>query len=271
MELMKKFRIQDMTWVEIEAIAHNEKPVVMVPIGTTEAQGRHLPMGYDHLVAEALADSVAQYSNAIVAPTICYGYSELFRDFPGTITLQPETLENLIFDVTDSLINNGFTHLLFLDNHEPNEAILNHALQRIRKKHGLVFPSISPTDLARHFGRALFSNPENVLMHGNEPSTSLCMALFPDNVRLDLAEKAPVQGNTQKLTDSVFFASYDEIVFEGVKIPLSSRAVDSSRIAAYGYPESYSADIGAQMMKLMTDFLSRFVNEYLLMNNCLGA
>lgn len=264
---MNKIKLADMTWVEIKELVETRHPCVIVPVGTTEAQGQHMPMGYDHFVAEEVSVKAAERCNAVVAPTMCYGYSELFREFPGTLTLEPETLQNLLYDVTASLIRSGFTHVVFMNNHDPNTPILGHAMQRIRKEFGYLMPAIWPTALARHFAQELFPEPSKVLVHGNEPGTSLCMALFPEKVRLDLAEDIPV-GN--KLGD-IPYDSFTNFLHEGQKLPAFSRASDISKTGALGYPNAYDPAIGAKIIDKMADFTASFIEKFLAADNKLGT
>lgn len=264
---MKKVCMAHMTWVEIRDLIKEKHPAVIVPIGTTETQGRHNPTGYDHIVAEHVARKAAEKCNAVVAPTINFGYSELFYEFPGTITLQPETLQNLIYDVTTSLIRMGFDHVVFMNNHDPNQPILGHTMQRIRKEFGLAMPSLWPTNMARTFGQELFPDAKRVLIHGNEPSTSLCMTICPENVRMDLAVESPT---TYGALGSIPFAASQALMFRGMRVPFFARVSDVSETGGYGNPNAADAKIGQEIVDRMVDYTAAFVDEFLKCDNRLG-
>ena len=264
---MKKVCMADMTWVEIRDLIAEKKPAVIVPLGTTETQGQHNPTGYDFFVAEAVAKMAAEKCNAVVAPTLCYGYSELFYKFPGTITLEPETLQNLLFDVTASLIRTGFDHIVYMNNHDPNQPILEHAMARIRKQYGLVVPSLWPTNMARIFGQQLFPEASRVLIHGNEPSTSLCLALCPEKVRMDLAVESPTDYGA---LGTLPFGSSKTLIFKGLKVPIFTRVSDVSQTGGYGNPNAGDAKIGQEILNQMADFTAEFVTEFLTVDNHLG-
>jgi len=257
----------DMTWVEVKEIIETKHPAVIVPIGTTETQGRHNPTGYDHFVAEHVAKKVAEKCNAVVAPTINFGYSELFYEFPGTITLRPETLQNLIYDVTTSLIRMGFKHIVYMNNHDPNTPILNHAIQRIRKEFGLVLPSLWPTMMARTFGQEIFPDAKRVLIHGNEPSTSLMMAICPEKVRMDLAVESPT---TYGSLGSIPFAASQALMFKGMKVPFFARVSDVSETGGYGNPNVADGKLGQAVIDKMVDYSAEFIEEFLKCDNELG-
>ncbi|MCI8512090.1 MAG: creatininase family protein [Lachnospiraceae bacterium] len=186
---------------------------------------------------------------------------------PRTITLRPETLQNLIYDVTASLIRMGFTHVVFMNNHDPNQLILNHVLQCIRKDFGLVMPSLWPTNMAHSFGQELFADAKRVLIHRNEPSTSLMLALCPEKVRMDLAAESP--RDYGKLGE-IPYGSSQRLVFRGIKVPLFARVSDVFQTGGYGKPKAASAEIGREILARMAEYTSAFIEEFLKTDNALG-
>src|SRR5215210_1776093 len=103
--------LQRLSWTELaEAVA--ERPVILLPIGTLEQHGPHMPIGNDNMVAEFVARRTAEQTNALVAPTINYGCSAVFRNFTGTVSIQPETLAAMLRDVCRSLIGQGLDRIV---------------------------------------------------------------------------------------------------------------------------------------------------------------
>jgi len=84
-----------MTRKQAEA-ARDSGAVVLIPVGTLEQNGSVCPLGTDTLAAEEIARRVAQKTEAVVAPTIAYGYSPQFRHFPGAVSLSPDTLRSMV-------------------------------------------------------------------------------------------------------------------------------------------------------------------------------
>jgi len=70
-------------------------------------------------------DQIAERTGAIVAPMLPFGYSEVFRHFPGTVTFQAETVNAVMYDVVVSFIENGPDHLIFLCGHNGNMPIIS--------------------------------------------------------------------------------------------------------------------------------------------------
>ena len=102
-----RVRLAQLSFRDAEA-AVARGAAALVPMGSTEEHGPHSPLG-DYVIAEAIAVRVAEQTGDIVTPVIPFSYSEYFRDFPGTITLHPQTLTMLVQDVCVCLIGEN-TH-----------------------------------------------------------------------------------------------------------------------------------------------------------------
>jgi creatinine amidohydrolase len=116
--------------------------IVIVPVGALEQHGHHLPLGVDALLATEIARRVARRVNAIVAPTIAFGYRSQPRTgggegFPGTTSLDASTLIALVRDVLIALARHGATRLAVVDGHYENELFLSEgvdlAMREIRR------------------------------------------------------------------------------------------------------------------------------------------
>lgn len=207
---MAKHRLAAMTWKEAEEV-YAQNPVVLIPSASIEQHGPQTPVG-DFRVGEVAADRIAEQTGALVAPMLPYGYSETFRRFPGTVTLEAETVHHVMYDVARSFLDKGLDHVMFLCCHNGNMPILEHVARRIRHEYGIRMGCLepwrlfSPATVEEAYGQ---SNPR--IGHGSEPFTSFSLHLFPEDVRLDLLEEEnPVQfegitrrGTTQVALDDV--------------------------------------------------------------------
>jgi creatinine amidohydrolase len=97
------------------ALARN--PLVIVPVGALEAHGPHLPLGADQIQAEATAETLAERTDALVAPTIAYGSAPGARRFPGTVSLSMAQLGPHAQGVLSELARSGVRRLLVLSGH----------------------------------------------------------------------------------------------------------------------------------------------------------
>src|SRR5512139_1299051 len=121
-----------MTWVEVEqALTHTD--AVIIPLGSTEQHGRHLPLGTDSFEAVETAKLIAQKADVLVAPVVLAGLSSHHMGFPGTITLTPETFEAVVYETAQSLIGHGFRKILIFSGHGGNAVSVAAIIQRINQ------------------------------------------------------------------------------------------------------------------------------------------
>jgi creatinine amidohydrolase len=107
---------------EVERIARSNYGLVILPVGVVEEHGAHLPLGLDSFAAEVYAEAAAPHLEdegyeVVIAPTISYGVARAAIDFPGTLSLEPETLSSLVVDIGRSLARHGLHRLAVLNGH----------------------------------------------------------------------------------------------------------------------------------------------------------
>jgi creatinine amidohydrolase len=170
-----------MSWEEIAEVIPR-RPVILLPIGTVEQHGPHLPVDADNMVAGYVALRTAEQTGALVAPAINYGNSAVFRKFPGTIDIRPETLANLLRDVCQSFIDQGLRRIVFVDNHGGNEPVCEQVARDLKAEHGVVIGNIYPWGLGYQLMRDTYDDVAAAYGHGAEPETSAMLAMFPDDV-----------------------------------------------------------------------------------------
>lgn len=111
------------TWPEVEAYLENSRGIIL-PIGSTEQHGPTGAIGTDAICAEAIAKGVGEAGGVMVGPTINVGMALHHGAFPGTISLRPTTLIELVSDYLASLARAGFQRFLFINGHGGNIATL---------------------------------------------------------------------------------------------------------------------------------------------------
>ena len=102
------------------AEAAKEDAVIIFPIGSVEEHGDHLPLCTDSIQPEYVALEVAKRTGCLVAPPIRYGICNATRNFPGTLTIQFDTLYKLALDILSELVRNGFSRIIVLSGHAGN-------------------------------------------------------------------------------------------------------------------------------------------------------
>src|SRR4029450_7853709 len=120
----------------ILATAVARDPVCLLPVGSVEQHGNHIPVGCDANSAAAVALRAAagletSERPVLVLPTLWYGYSPHHMPFAGTITLRSETFLSVVQDVLDSLLGQGVRRAVILNGHGGNVSSLDVGASRL--------------------------------------------------------------------------------------------------------------------------------------------
>ena len=168
--------------------------VALLPIGSTEPHGPHLPLATDILLSEeacrrAVGALAARDVPALVAPSIGYGITRYAAGFRGAVGISEATLVALITDVARALLDDGFAHVTLVNNHlEPEHvAAIERASAVIAAERGANRISF-PNQLTRRWGRTLTDEFKRGDCHAGRYETSLLLATRPDLVDGDVAK-----------------------------------------------------------------------------------
>lgn len=263
--MQEKVQWQLMTWQEIQEV-QRRNPVVLIPAGTIETQGMHTFVGLETVVPQRLAEEVARRTNSLVAPTIPFGYSSLFQDFPGTITLRPDVLAALYEDVVRSILRHGFDHVLFLAMHVPNHTMVRIVAEKIRDELGVLIAWLDPAELTSALLKEVSPNYAVAHGHGADPGLSLAKHLEPDMV--DLSGAAPSQVNQEyrglPLRDG-------KVMVNNLRLNLALRYQEvSPRGGGRADPSYASAAQGELIFSRAVGVLCEAVREFAAMNTRLN-
>ena len=164
--------------------ALRETDVVILPIGSVEQHGPHLPTGTDTIIPVELARMVAERVGALVAPPIFYGNSVSMKGMPGVLTVSPESLSSYLLDVCKSLARLGFKIIVVMNGHGGNTQVVDFVGHRVREETGAVVVRVDWWRIASREIREVCSSP---VAHADEGETSVMLALKPSLVRMERA------------------------------------------------------------------------------------
>lgn len=173
--------------------------LAIVPIGSIEQHGRHLPLGSDWIAAEHVAQAVGERLNAYVLPGLPYSCSREHMGRVGTITLSLATLVAVVNDVVDSLAQHGFRRVVLLNGHGGN-FVLKPAVRELNLRRSDVTTILVSTFMA--------AGPEHDVAgvddrHAGDWETSVVWAIDAELVRRPLSEDSVPEGHGIEYCDYV--------------------------------------------------------------------
>lgn len=181
-------RLADLDTETLARVLAGGKAIALVPIGSTEPHGPHLPLSTDVLLSEETCLRAARIladkgRPTLVTPAVAFGVTRYARDFRGAIGVTPATLTALLVDVGRALLDDGFSHVAFVNNHlEPEHAAaIEAAFQTLEAERG-PFSISFPNQLTRRWGRTLTEEFKRGDCHAGRYETSLVLATRADLV-----------------------------------------------------------------------------------------
>jgi creatinine amidohydrolase len=190
---MNKIRYEELTWPEMQ-VAISHQPVVLLPFGAVEDHGPHLPLNTDNVIVEAICLEAARRApgEMLVMPVVAYGLDEHHMDFPGTVSVDMESLLGYVSDVAISAARHGFTHILVVNGHGSNAPLADLVARRVVLETGMICGAMSPNaaidpTLAEPTLTEMRRSEPGGVAHAGEYETAMMLHLRPDLVQMDRA------------------------------------------------------------------------------------
>ena len=188
----KKFRYEEFTWPEIrEAVEENR--VAVLPVGTVQQHGLHLPLAADALTSSELSRLAVKRApdHAVVLPPVYYSFNEHQMDFPGTIAIEGSTVIAYVTDIGRSLARHGFRKILVVNGDGSNVPFLDIAARNVTNGTDSICALVSwwsliPAHLLRELRQTEYPGG---MAHACELETSVLLYLRGDLVQMNKAEK----------------------------------------------------------------------------------
>jgi creatinine amidohydrolase len=156
---------------------------VVLPVGSIEQHGPHLPNGTDTMAAELVARGVADRLGAVYAPLLPYGVTPIHAGHPGTVNLRRETFEAVLHDVCTELIAAGARTVVLVNWHEGNIASMNAVATELQDRLDATFVAAH----ACYVAQRLYRDEGGELTHGGGIETLAVLAYDPSLVKVERA------------------------------------------------------------------------------------
>ncbi|MCI0531944.1 MAG: creatininase family protein [candidate division Zixibacteria bacterium] len=131
----RSYRLEHLTWQEFGELVPKSSDTILLPVGTIEAHGV-APLGTDNLIPEALAERLAPYFNAVIAPCLPYGITKSLLTYPGSLTVSSASFESYVSDLIDSMTQQGFKKIVILNGHGGQNEELRRAASKVHRATG---------------------------------------------------------------------------------------------------------------------------------------
>lgn len=248
--------LKNLTWPEVKSLDLS-KLIVILPTGSFEQHGPHLPFTTDTDIVTAIAESIEHKmaDRILLLPTLWPGHSTHHMHFPGTLDVPQSVYIQLVTELGKSITNMGAKKVFILNGHGGNDTPLRAALRELKTsvpRARFVFASY--WNLAAKTLRDVRESEPGGMGHACEMETSIMLHLYPDRVHLERAVRdGPTHADMYRIADMqhgrpVFFVNeFDEVTKSGV----------------IGHPDLASAEKGERFLDGIVSEVSVFVEHFL--------
>jgi creatinine amidohydrolase len=248
--------LAELSWPEIKD-AVRQGAAVILPVGSTEQHGPHLPLMVDFALADAIAREAAAEMAAelpvVVAPVLPFGCAHYHMDFAGTIDLPTDVFCATLEAVVGSLVHHGFGRIMVLNGHGGNHGPAGVAVRNIHAKSGVAIALSSYWQLASEEIGAIRQSGPGGVSHACELETSLMLHYFPHLVRREhFARHIPDIDRHWHAVD----------MFDGERVSIMESMRAYAPTGVLGDPTLASARKGAQFRAAIVQSLKRFLTRW---------
>lgn len=248
--------LENLTWPEVKKLKLTKK-VVVLPLGSFEQHGPHLPLTTDTDIVTAIARGLERKrpKSILCLPTLWPGHSTHHLFFPGTLSVSQMPYIQLVIELCRSIAKMGGKKVFLLNGHGGNDVPVRAAMRELKTEFPKVrFVFASYWSLAAASIKAVRESELGGLGHACEMETSIMLHLHPDRVKLHLAKRdGPKHTDTYRKSDiqysrSVYFVNeFHEVTKTGT----------------IGHPDLATAKKGKKFLNGIVKDVTTFVDEFL--------
>lgn len=221
-------------WRDVEAYLQTRDDV-LIPMGSTEEHGYHLPLGTDTFIAEEIAARVSEQTGILVAPPLWYGVCIHTAAYPGTINLSSQSLRSVVGSMVKGFLRHGFKTVFLLTAHAGRTQLVNiKEVMRVMVSDGIRTFVVNPYEID------ISDIIESYAFHACEVETSVMLYLKPELVDMSKAAGGELKE--------------DRFVIASPKIRYTKSGV-------FGRPELASKEKGMQILDRWVQEIVKFIKE----------
>jgi creatinine amidohydrolase len=247
-------RLQHISWPRAKDY-FSKNDLVIIGVGSNECHGRHIALGTDTLVPEKIIDLIEEKApEYLIAPFMPYGNCDDLMGYPGSVSLGPDVLSEVMTKITDSLYGCGARRFAIVNGHGGNIRTLEEVGCSLNRR-GAWCALLNWWKIAGEL------NPEWTGGHGGGQETAALMAINPDLVKRELiADQMLINdaGNTLPTN------GFDFVLYKGVNVSLPRDVHCYSRNGWIGrdHPKDATEAWGREMLEATADYIVDFLDEF---------
>lgn len=264
----KSHNVLDLSYVDVAEYLKSQD-LVVVPIGSCEKHGGHIPLGTDAFITIGVVEQAARKASVLHTPLLPVGYSPHHmgevNQGVGTLTFTAETVNRILYEIGRSLIFHGFNKLVYATHHGSNTKIIDPFLRRLRYETGAFIAFYkTPTERECTVVADIIEGPpeETPGWHSGEIETAMIMAWNPDLVDMsravqDRAHAPRWMGPAFSKRDGMGTVKFQES--ENIWVPMEHH--EYSDTATIGNPFRANPEKGKKLFERGGDHLAAFLEE----------
>jgi len=251
---VKSYYYDKLSWPEIREAAAQRR-VIVLPVGSTEQHGPHLPLDVDNFLCQSVCTGAAELvpGDVLLMPPVSYGFNWHHIDFPGTIGIAWDNYVRFLLDVVRSVAHHGFRKVLIVNGHGSNRTLIEVAARQAAMDNDVICAGLNYFDLAKDAVGRLRESPKGWVAHADEIETSMYLHLRPEGVRKDLA--AP---ENNMLPSEFWWQDLED----GGRIGMMEWWSTFSHTGVLGDPTLASAEKGEALYRACVSELAKLIREF---------
>lgn len=241
------------TWVNIsESIKAGRLKKIILPIGSLEQHGPHLPILTDAMIANYVANAVCkECASTILMPTLYVSCSGEHSGFPGTISMRVETMIGLLLDISNSLMKSDINSLVIINGYGGNRSVIDSAIINIKDAiPEFQIYSFTILDIVKQKFNEIRKSRRGHVGHADEIETSMMLAIAPELVNISQAV------SEEPSLPSVLSFEPEDLA----RVSFGWRARTISKSGVIGDPLSATKESGMLLLSFAIETISKVLN-----------